>query len=182
MGIEPPTKPLNQHYIMGDSLGMAATHKDRVLQLWDSYDSLIQDGAYISFGYPFGSLPFIMIVLLLLLPAKYASRTVRLVWSISAQALCLYFIFYTRARTAATSGLLGLGCMYFILWITANLIVVDAKTAYERIRRVEICGLIRPGAPKRKTLISYSWQPIPDALKERLDWILDLFSKFFFLS
>ncbi|KAF2668997.1 hypothetical protein BT63DRAFT_424723 [Microthyrium microscopicum] len=151
----------------------ASSHKERVHQLWATYDSLIKNGHYAPFGYPFGALPFLMVIVYFIVPAKYTPRPVRIIWALSAQALCLHFILFTRARSAATSGLLGIGFMYFIQWITANMIVFDAKTSYERIVRVEHDK--QPGSSSEsKGLVSYAWQPIPNIFKARLDWIMDL--------
>lgn len=167
---------------------LAQSHRQRVHQLWSSYDRLIEDGSYVPFGYPFAALPGIIIIGYFLLPQRYTPRLVRICLAMLAQAFCLYFIMYTRARNASTSAIVGLGSMYLIMWITANLILVDPKKEYARIFRVQAAqqqqptenGITTPKLASSEMVksnvssISYHWEYFPSTLKARWDWTLDL--------
>lgn len=115
--------------------GQATTHRQQVQRLWDDYDLLIKNGSYYPFGYPFGVLPVAIVIAFLVLPKGWSTPRVRHIAAGAAITNCVFVIFFTRARNPATSALLGITHMWYILIIVAHLLAVDPKEEYARIER-----------------------------------------------
>ena len=99
---------------------IASSSWERVNQLWATYDSSIQSGEYLPFGYPWGLLSAVVTVVYLILPIR-SSRfpTGRFATWLTTVSISWYAIRFSRARNASTSYSLGLAHAWIILWATA---------------------------------------------------------------
>ncbi|KAE9983658.1 hypothetical protein BLS_009651 [Venturia inaequalis] len=113
------------------------THRERIKQLDAQYDHHTNQGHYLPFVYPWGSLGTFLVIAYLLVPhsKSAALRDARYaVWAINT-VFAAYIMLHTRGRGAVAAYGVGFAMAWSIVWTTIMLVVHDGQVDFARIER-----------------------------------------------